>query len=106
MGSQGFGCDEDSFGSLRPRRPPRHQRHADGHAEPHSREGRNTLKIGERGMALIKSHETLQLTAYRPTKDDVWTIGYGHTKGVTEGITCTEQQAEAWLLEDLRDAET
>lgn len=64
------------------------------------------VKIGERGLELIKRYETLQLVAYKPTKDDVWTVGFGHTKGVSEGMTCTEEQAEVWLLEDLRDAET
>jgi lysozyme len=30
----------------------------------------------------------------------VWTIGYGHTRGVRPGDTCTKEQAERWLLED------
>jgi lysozyme len=29
------------------------------------------------------------------------TIGYGRTKGVKPGMTCTEAQAEMWLLEEL-----
>jgi lysozyme len=30
----------------------------------------------------------------------VWTIGYGHTRNVHDGMTCTQQQAPQWLLED------
>nr|WP_167855663.1 lysozyme [Hymenobacter fodinae] len=34
----------------------------------------------------------------------MWTIGWGHTKGVCAGLTCTIEQAEAWLQQDLADA--
>lgn len=51
--------------------------------------------------ALIKSFETLRLVAFRPTQNDVWTIGWGHTTGVKEGDTCTPAQAEAWFLADV-----
>jgi len=50
---------------------------------------------------LIKGYEKFRPTAYLPTKDDVWTIGYGHTEGVKEGDTCTLFQAEQWLYDDL-----
>jgi GH24 family phage-related lysozyme (muramidase) len=30
----------------------------------------------------------------------VWTIGRGHTRGVTAGMTCTHDQAVAWFAED------
>ena len=33
----------------------------------------------------------------------VWTIGVGHTKGVREGMTCTDAQADEWLIEDIRE---
>lgn len=56
------------------------------------------------GMNLIKYYETLRLRAYQDT-GGVWTIGYGHTKGVKRGDTCTKEQAEAWLKEDLAVAE-
>lgn len=64
------------------------------------------MNIGSAGITLIKDFEKLELVAYMPTPDDVPTIGYGHTKGVKLGDTCTEEQAEAWLLEDLSDAQT
>ena len=59
------------------------------------------MKVGKRGQALIKHYEKLRLKAYKPHKDDVWTIGWGHTKGVKEGDVCTPEQAEKWFKEDL-----
>ncbi|HQR20128.1 MAG TPA: lysozyme [Burkholderiaceae bacterium] len=53
----------------------------------------------------VAGWETLALVAYPATEEErkrnIWTIGYGHTKGVKEGDTCTREQAEAWLDEDL-----
>lgn len=34
----------------------------------------------------------------------VWTIGYGHTRGVRAGQTCSRAQALRWLIADLREA--
>lgn len=51
----------------------------------------------------LKSIEQLRVTAYLPTPDDVWTIGWGHTHGVREGDTCAVAQAMEWLEEDLAD---
>lgn len=55
------------------------------------------------GVDLIKSFESLELSAYI---DDVGvlTIGYGHTKTVTPGQRITEAQADALLVSDLRTA--
>lgn len=56
--------------------------------------------VNAAGLALIKSFEGLRLESY----DDgvgVWTIGYGHTKGVEPGQKITEEQAEMFLLDDL-----
>jgi lysozyme len=63
------------------------------------------MRIGERGLAIIKRYETLRLVAYLPTHNDRWTIGYGHTNGVHQGDRCTEAQADAWLREDVAVAE-
>ena len=57
------------------------------------------------GIALIKSFEQCRLVAYRPTPNDVPTIGWGHTDGVKMGDTCTQEQADDWLPEDVRAAE-
>jgi lysozyme len=45
-----------------------------------------------------------KLVAYRPLPTDRWTIAYGHTSGVHEGMTCTTEEAEAWLQDDVREA--
>lgn len=56
------------------------------------------------GLALIQSFEGLRLKAYR-CPAGVWTIGYGHTAGVTSGQTCTLKQAEDWLKADVAKVE-
>ena len=61
---------------------------------------RHLIKFWE---GLPGSHEPA-LTAYRDT-GGVWTIGWGHTKGVKAGDTCTIEQAEQWLIEDTMQAE-
>jgi len=69
----------------------------------------NGYRLGSKGLQLIKQFETLQLRAYTATAEEearnLWTIGYGHTKGVKRGDICTEAQADAWLMEDCADAE-
>lgn len=63
------------------------------------------MTLGKRGEALIKQYETLKLTAYLPTPNDVSTIGWGHTRGVKMGDTCTRDQADRWFREDVRSSE-
>lgn len=53
----------------------------------------------------LKRAEGCQLQAYQDAKG-VWTIGYGHTKGVKRGDRCTRYQAEQYLREDLAEFET
>lgn len=48
------------------------------------------------GLDLIKHFEGCKLEAYLDT-GSVPTIGYGHTKGVKMGDTCTQEQADMWL---------
>jgi lysozyme len=62
------------------------------------------VKVGQAGIDLIKEFEGCRLVAYLDSVD-VPTIGYGHTRGVKIGDVCTAEQADAWLLEDLKDAE-
>ncbi len=59
------------------------------------------MNIGPAGIALIKSFEQCRLSAYLPTPNDVPTIGWGTTDGVSLGDTCTQEEADAWFLEDL-----
>ncbi|HCR1911714.1 TPA: lysozyme [Enterobacter kobei] len=62
------------------------------------------MKTGEKGLALIKHFEGLRLWAYQCSAN-VWTIGYGHTAGVRPGDVITPEQADAFLREDVADAE-
>ena len=59
------------------------------------------MKTSQRGIDLIKKYEGLVLYAYQ-CPSMVWTIGYGHTSGVYQGMTITEKQAEEFLREDLK----
>jgi lysozyme len=59
----------------------------------------NTLSSN--GEGLIKSFESCKLQAYQD-EHGVWTVGWGHTAGVGEGMTCTQAQADAWFEEDIR----
>ena len=62
------------------------------------------MKTGNKGLELIKQSEGLQLEAYLcPAR--VWTIGYGHTKGVQSGDVINEDQAESYLRQDLGESE-
>ncbi len=58
------------------------------------------LKTGQAGINLIKQFEGCRLTAYK-CPAGVWTIGYGHTAGVTAGQTITQAEADRLLVEDL-----
>jgi lysozyme len=55
------------------------------------------------GIALIKSCEGCKLQAYQDGAG-IWTIGWGHTRGVKDGDVCTQEQADAWLVEDVAEA--
>ena len=61
---------------------------------------------GIRDVELIKESEGLRLEAYLPTPNDVYTIGYGHTKTAEKGMVITLAGAEALLLHDLAWVET
>ncbi|ERT10106.1 lysozyme, partial [Photorhabdus temperata] len=52
------------------------------------------------GLKALKGYEGCSLTAYR-CPAGVWTIGYGHTRGVKPGDVVTDKQAEQFLLDDL-----
>lgn len=60
--------------------------------------------LGPRGEALIKSYETLRLSAYMPTKNDKPTIGWGHTRGVEMGMVITKDEADKFFREDVQEA--
>jgi lysozyme len=54
------------------------------------------------GVYLIAESESLALDAYR-CPAGVPSIGWGETDGVKMGDTCTKEQADKWLCEDLTD---
>jgi len=62
------------------------------------------MKLEQKGIELLKHFEGCELTAYQDSVG-VWTIGYGHTKGVHEGMTITQEQAEQMLLTELVEYE-
>lgn len=62
------------------------------------------MKTSQRGIDLIKEFEGLRLTAYK-CPAGVYTIGYGHTRGVKRGMKITEEEASAFLTADLRNSE-
>ena len=62
------------------------------------------MKAGNKGIDLIKHFEGCELEAYK-CPAGVWTIGYGHIKGVHEGMTITEHQAEEMLKSELHEYE-
>lgn len=59
------------------------------------------MNIGNKGLDLIKSFEGCRLSAYK-CPAGVWTIGYGHTQGVYEGMTISQAQADNMLREDVK----
>ncbi len=65
---------------------------------------RNKMKISEDGLELIKKFEGCETTAYQDSVG-VWTIGFGHTKGVEEGQTCSIEDAESMLAEEMDEYE-
>ena len=62
------------------------------------------MKTSQRGINLIKQFEGVRLTAYK-CPAGVYTIGYGHTRGVTRGMKITEEEASAYLTADLLNSE-
>ena len=82
-------------GSVAPTLPP-------GHGGPASQ-----FSISENGVRMIEGFEGYSATAYPDpgTGGAPWTIGYGHTGGVSPGETITRAQAEAYLRQDLSSAE-
>lgn len=51
------------------------------------------------GLHLTKQFEQCRLVAYLDS-GNVPTIGWGHTYNVHLGLTCTQGEADQWLMED------
>ena len=60
------------------------------------------MNISQNGIDLIKHFEGCELEAYK-CPAGVWTIGYGHTKGIQPGMVITEETANDMLVEELEE---
>lgn len=65
------------------------------------------MKTSDSGLDAIMQREGCKLVAYPDpaTGGEPWTIGVGHTGGVKQGDTCTQEQALEWLRADAETAE-
>ena len=62
------------------------------------------MKITNAGLDIIKKYEGCRLEAYK-CPAGVWTIGYGHTKGVKPGMKITVAKADEYLKSDCKASE-
>ena len=62
------------------------------------------MRTSEAGIILIKSFEGCRTEAYQDAVG-VWTIGYGHTIDVKEGMTITQHQCDVMLEVDIETYE-
>lgn len=63
------------------------------------------MTISDAGIRMIEGFEGFSASAYQDQRG-IWSIGYGHTRDVHEGDTCTPAQAQEWLASDLQTAQT
>jgi lysozyme len=63
-----------------------------------------TRQMTPAAAAALKTREGCKLDAYQ---DDggVWTIGYGETDGVHEGMAITQEQADTWFAREVQPYE-
>lgn len=59
------------------------------------------MNIGNAGLELIKSFEGCRLSSYK-CPSNKWTIGWGRTSGVYEGMVISQAQADQFLFEDVQ----
>lgn len=62
------------------------------------------MKTSQKGIDLITKFEGFRARAYK-CPAGVWTIGYGHTKGVKAGQSVTLEGAQDLLRQDLKNFE-
>ena len=58
------------------------------------------MRTSQKGIDLIKSFEGLRLSSYQDSIG-VWTIGYGTTRGISAGMTISNDQADRMLQNDI-----
>jgi lysozyme len=61
------------------------------------------MQYSQSGLKITEGFEGCKLAAYLDQRG-IPTIGYGHTQGVSLGMTCTQDQADAWLQTDMQTA--
>ncbi len=66
--------------------------------------GSSSGKASDNLINFLKEKEGCRLSAYQDS-GGVWTIGYGHTSGVSAGQTISQAQAEQYLRQDLSSFE-
>lgn len=62
------------------------------------------MTTSQAGRDLIKKYEGLRLKAYK-CPAGVWTVGYGHTRGVTSSTEISQSMADLFLQDDIRPLE-
>lgn len=62
------------------------------------------MRASKAATDLIRSFESLQLKAYQ-CPAGIWTIGYGHTRGVKPGMEITAEAAERLFHDDVANVE-
>ncbi len=62
------------------------------------------MEVSKNCINIIKKYEGCKLQAYK-CPAGVWTIGYGHTVGVKMGDLITQEQADVFLLSDIKKFE-
>ena len=68
------------------------------HLTPATKE--TSMEISQEGLSLIKKFEGCKLQSYKCAAG-VWTIGYGSTNGIEEGMEISQERADMLLLEDV-----
>lgn len=62
------------------------------------------MKISTEAYCAIAAFEGFRATAYK-CPSGVWTIGYGHTKGVKKGDMISYKEASKLLMRDIEEVE-
>lgn len=53
-------------------------------------------------LNLVSDFEGCKLESYQD-QGGVWTIGFGHTLNVSDGMTCSIDEARTWLTDELNE---
>lgn len=66
---------------------------------------KGALTLSASALMLIAGFEGFSDTAYQPVEGDKWTIGFGHTGGVSPGQVITSEEALSLLYKDTKAAQ-